>query len=250
MTLGQRTEQPPAVATVSRETDRIRLRVGLIVSLTLVTGMADALAFTRLGGVFTSVMTGNMVLMGLSAGQRDLAGLEHAAVAVAAYVVGVMIGGKVSGVSGDDDPIWPVRVTAALVAEFGLFLAFNIAWWVQDAHVGAAERTALLVLTTLAMGVQSSAVIRLNLSGLSTTFLTGTLTQVARAVAHRNFTGTGRPALVLLALPTGAAIGGVLAEEAPVVAALPPLLILAVAVGLAVTWLHRPPASATGTGGG
>jgi uncharacterized membrane protein YoaK (UPF0700 family) len=238
--VGGRTDPSAAIATMNRANDHVRLRVGLIVSLTVVTGMTDVIAFTRLGGVFTSVMTGNMVLMGLSVGQGDLSGLQHAAVAVIAYVIGVMAGGRLSGVSRDDDPIWPVQVTAALLAEFTLLLALNITWWCQNAHVGSDERTVLLVVATLAMGAQSSAVMRLNLSGLSSTFLTGTLTSVARAVAHRNFTGTGRPALVLLALPVGAAIGGVLSKETPVLATAPPLLILAVILIVARTRLHRP----------
>lgn len=240
MTVDGRMDPSAAVAAVSRANDHIRLRVGLIVSLTLVTGMTDVIAFVRPGGVFTSVMTGNMVLMGLSVGQGDLTGLRHAAIAVLAYVVGVMAGGRLSGVSREDDPTWPVQVTAALLAEFALLLGLNIAWWLQDARVGSYERTVLLVVATLAMGTQSSAVVRLNLSGLSSTFLTGTLTSVARAVVHRNFAGTGRPALVLLALPVGAAVGGVLCREAPALAPVPPLVVLAVVLVPARTRLHRP----------
>src|SRR5690348_14022958 len=38
----------------------IRVRDGLMIALTLLTGAADATTFIKLGGVFTSVMTGNM----------------------------------------------------------------------------------------------------------------------------------------------------------------------------------------------
>ena len=39
--------------------------------LTFLTGCADAIGFLALGGAFASVMTGNMVLLGLSAGRGD-----------------------------------------------------------------------------------------------------------------------------------------------------------------------------------
>jgi Protein of unknown function (DUF1275) len=39
----------------------------LAVAITLGTGAMDVVSFTRLGGVFSSVMTGNLVLLGLAA---------------------------------------------------------------------------------------------------------------------------------------------------------------------------------------
>jgi len=45
-----------------------RRRHSLVVVLTFDTGCADATGFLALGGAFSSVMTGNMVLLGLSAG--------------------------------------------------------------------------------------------------------------------------------------------------------------------------------------
>ncbi|HEX5292883.1 MAG TPA: DUF1275 family protein, partial [Streptosporangiaceae bacterium] len=56
----------PAAAVLAA---RATLRDALMVALTLVTGATDAVAFTRLGNVFTSVMTGNMVLLGVAVGR-------------------------------------------------------------------------------------------------------------------------------------------------------------------------------------
>ena len=50
-------EQPRHIAT----------RDGLLVLLTLTTGAVDASSFLHLGNVFSSVITGNLVLLGLSA---------------------------------------------------------------------------------------------------------------------------------------------------------------------------------------
>jgi hypothetical protein len=41
----------------------------LAVVLTLATGATDVASFTRLGGVFASLMTGNLVLFGLAVGR-------------------------------------------------------------------------------------------------------------------------------------------------------------------------------------
>ena len=46
-------------------------------------------SFTRLGGVFTSVMTGNIVLWGLAAARGSLTLASHTAVSIAGYIVGV-----------------------------------------------------------------------------------------------------------------------------------------------------------------
>jgi uncharacterized membrane protein YoaK (UPF0700 family) len=46
-----------------------RYRDILLVVLTLTTGALDAVTFVRLGKVFSSVITGNLALLGIAAGQ-------------------------------------------------------------------------------------------------------------------------------------------------------------------------------------
>jgi uncharacterized membrane protein YoaK (UPF0700 family) len=220
-----------------------RVRDALVISLTLLTGAMDSVAFLRLDNVFTSVMTGNMVLMGMGIGRGDWGQLEHAAIAVVAYIAGAMIGGRVSGRIGADDSVWPAQVTLALAVEFLLFAVVNVMWFAGHARPGGTEKPIMVALAALALGIQSSAVIRLNVSGLSTTYLTGTLTSVARSLmVDRRFRGNGRSTLVLLALISGAALGAVLAIRVPLIAAVPPLIILAVVLGAAVFVFHAGPA--------
>ena len=76
----------------SDPTLHVRTRDTLMVVLTLLTGVTDATTFLKLGNVFTSVMTGNMVLMGLSIGRADLDAFGHAALAVVSYIVGTIAG--------------------------------------------------------------------------------------------------------------------------------------------------------------
>jgi uncharacterized membrane protein YoaK (UPF0700 family) len=210
-------------------------RDGLAVTLTLLTGVTDAVAFTMLGSVFTSVMTGNMVLMGIALGHADASAIERVAIAFVAYIVGTAVGSRIAGRPRDDDRVWPAAVTRTLAVEAILFLAVAAIWWWNGSAPGGTSQTVLLVLSTLAMGMQSSAVLRLNVSGLSTTYLTGTLTTVIQAlVVHRRLRGHGRSSLILAALIAGAAVGGVVALHAPAWVPVVQLGLLAVVIGVAV----------------
>jgi hypothetical protein len=66
----------------------------LAVTLTLGTGATDVASFTRLGDVFTSVMTGNLVLLGLAVGRLSGSLATHAVVALAGYLVGAAAGAR------------------------------------------------------------------------------------------------------------------------------------------------------------
>lgn len=93
-------------------------------------------------------------------------------------------------------------------------LAVFAAWWeVNAGHPTGAATYALLAVNAAALGIQSGAVLRFGVSGLSTTYLTGTLTQFVASLhdgAHRLST---RSIASLIALISGAALGAVLAVE-------------------------------------
>jgi uncharacterized membrane protein YoaK (UPF0700 family) len=77
-------------------------------------------------------------------------------------------------------------------------------------------------------------VLRLNVSGLSTTYLTGTLTTLVQSLTTtRRLKGGGRSLCLLLALVCGAAIGAALAVQVPAAAPAVPLLVLPVVIGVA-----------------
>lgn len=58
-------------------------RLGALVTfLAMTAGATDAISFLGLGGVFSSVMTANMVLLGLSAGTHNGPLALHAAAAL------------------------------------------------------------------------------------------------------------------------------------------------------------------------
>lgn len=203
--------------------------------LAVVSGATDATAFLALGGAFTSVMTGNMVLLGVAAGEQDPDLARHAAVAVACFALGVALGTRLLARSpaprGDGWPLPPgfVRV---LWAELALYGAFAAGWQLCDAApAGEREQVPLLALTAVALGMQSAAMLRVGAKGLSTTYLTGTLTTlVARLASGGALREVSVNAAVLTGLIAGAAAGGLLFLHAPHVCPLLPLALLAAAL--------------------
>jgi len=197
----------------------MRLRNVLVVTLTLVTGATDAIGFTRLGGVFTSVMTGNMVLLGVAVGRRTASLGVHTGVAFLGYVAGSLAGARVAGHVGTDSEVWPRSLTLALAFEWLLFAGTAVAWELAGARPQGDLALSLLGCNAIALGVQSSAVLRFGVSGLSTTYLTGTLTTVVAGLTHRTrMRGSGRSVAILVGLVVGAAVGAVLAVNTPVAA--------------------------------
>lgn len=214
-----------------RQATHAGLRDRLVVALAFVTGATDAIGFVSLGGVFTSVMTGNMVLLGMGVGRGGIALLEHTGIALAAFIAGTILGARIAQAPQPDDPVWPQRLTLALVAEFVLFLAAAVCWWTVGSHPRGMIQSALLAADALALGLQSSAVLRLNVSGLSTTYLTGTLTTLIQShTTNRRTAANTRSLCLLLALIGGAALGTALALHWPAAAPLVALVILPVVI--------------------
>jgi uncharacterized membrane protein YoaK (UPF0700 family) len=95
----------------------------------------------------------------------------------------------------------------------------------------------LVAAAAVAMGIQSAAVRALGVPGLSTTYLTGILTEALGDLAAVRASASLRRRLGLLVmLVAGAAVSGVLVAEAPLLAPLVPLaLLLAVIVTAAIS---------------
>jgi uncharacterized membrane protein YoaK (UPF0700 family) len=219
---------------VVTEQDQVIIVSILMVTLTFVTGMTDAIGILRLGGVFTSVMTGNMVLLGTAAGRHSVSIASHVGLAFGAYAVGTIVGARVAGKTREAGLLWPPSVTLALAVELFAFSVFTCGWELVGGRPGTGLGLFLLALNAVALGVQSSAVLRLGISGLSTTYLTGTLTGVLVAVATRApLREALRSIAILLGLLTGAAVGAALAISAPRFAPIPLLVALAYVIAVA-----------------
>lgn len=216
----------------------------LVLLLALVSGATDATGYLALGGAFTSVMTGNMVLMGVAIGSADASAVGLLLSAFGGYVAGAAIGTRMAGTPAPEDGVWPPAVTRALCAELGLFVVFAVAWWGMGSHPSRAWSAPLLAVTAAALGLQSSAILRFGVPGLSTTYLTGTLTTlVVRLVDRQPLRAVRHSAGMLAGLVLGGAAGAGLVTRSPVLAPLlQPALLVAVLVGVRLAARQRVPA--------
>jgi uncharacterized membrane protein YoaK (UPF0700 family) len=213
-----------------------RRRHHLVLVLAVNSGATDALGVLALGGAFTSVMTGNMVLTGLGAATSDWALVVLAVTAIVCFSVGCAVGVRVAGTPAAEDTVWPRAICWALLVQLALTICFAFGWWLAQADPSEAAQLVMLAVNAACLGIQSSAVQRLGQPGLSTTYLTGTLTTlVVRLATGHRLTAVSSSLQILVALVGGAALGAALTVAVPMAAPLPQLVSLAVVltVGLA-----------------
>jgi len=207
----------------------VSIRDSLVVVLTLTTGAVDVTSFLALGNVFSSVVTGDLVLLGAAAGTGRPELAVHSGVALAGYLAGVMAGAPLATRWHHSSGTWPPSVTVTLAVELVILVAFSIGWELAGTHPSGAGQLALVAVLAAAMGLQAAAVRRLG--QMSTTYLTSTLTAlIAGLVTGSKPDGMARSLGVLAALIIGATVASVLLEEAR---AWVPLVIL-VPLGLVI----------------
>ncbi|MHB8588443.1 MAG: YoaK family protein [Candidatus Dormibacteraceae bacterium] len=161
---------------------RPRLRNALLLTLTAAAGSADAISYLGLGRVFTANMNGNLVLLGVAIAQGQLAGSIRSVIAFAGFGVGVLIGARVTATT-KPTVIWPRSVNLAMFVELGLLMAFGAGWEIAGDQPAALALNSLIALSAAAMGVQTAAARSLAVVGVTTTFVTGTLTSLIAELA-------------------------------------------------------------------
>jgi uncharacterized membrane protein YoaK (UPF0700 family) len=212
--------------------------------LTIGTAATDVVSFTRLGSVFASVMTSNIVFLGLAAANQSAMLAEHAAVSFAGYVLGVAVASRMAGLGrrgASGTQTWSAGIAAALVTETGIFVIFTIGWAVTGTKPAGGAQLFLLAVATVAMGMQSAVVVAMGIAGVSTTYMTGTLTTLIEALAnpHRGQRPSGRQIIVLLALVAGAGLSGLMLATVPSAVVVIPFAVLLGVIGIG-TGLLRP----------
>jgi uncharacterized membrane protein YoaK (UPF0700 family) len=192
----------------------------LLLGLTVLTGLVDAVSYLRLGHVFVANMTGNVVFLGFAAaGIKDFSVLSSLA-AIASFLAGAWFGGILSrrnprhrgylfwlAMTGETLLVLIALVASLVIVELGDPIL----------HFG------LIVLLGLMMGLQNAIVRRLGVPDLTTTVLTLTVTGLAADATGGNRL---RRIASVIAMFVGAVIGAVLVLKINVSAVLAVALVL------------------------
>ncbi|MGW0581966.1 YoaK family protein, partial [Streptomyces sp. NPDC002920] len=148
----------------------------LMLTLTVVTGLVDAVSYLALGHVFVANMTGNVVFLGFAlAGAANLSATASV-VSLASFLTGALAGGGFGTRFAAHRGHLLRAATAVQTALVAVTVAVAA---VTDGRVGTGVQYTLIVLLGLAMGLQNAVARRLGVPDLTTTVLTLTLTGLA-----------------------------------------------------------------------
>jgi uncharacterized membrane protein YoaK (UPF0700 family) len=151
---------------------KVEAHTSHLLLLSWTAGMLDGLSYIR-AHVFTANMTGNLVLLGIHLVQHDIADAIRSAVALAAFAAGCVFAGFL--ISNKEEPGQSI-MPSGFAAEFILLLIFAALFLLEHRLNELTIEAALVITAAVALAIQSVTVRRLKVSGVATTFITGTIT--------------------------------------------------------------------------
>ncbi|MCJ2133171.1 DUF1275 domain-containing protein [Methylobacterium sp. J-026] len=177
------------------------LQLGLGLLLTGLAGYVDALGFVRLGGLYTSFMSGNTTQLAVFGAAADLHRLVLPATLILAFLIGSVLG---SGLA----ILVPARWTTPVVLAYeSLLILGGLGLGLESPELGLAA-----FFVAVAMGSQNAVLAQVKGFRAGTTFVTGALFSLGQKIAQA-LTRTGDPlgwigdGLVWLSLLFGAYLG-------------------------------------------
>jgi uncharacterized membrane protein YoaK (UPF0700 family) len=180
--------------------------------LSALTGFVDAVSYDRFLGVFPANQSGNAVFLGTAIGGANHSTGWRSGTSIVAFALGVVVGEILRR------RVHPPRTASALLGFELVLLAVvvAVAGPIDSAQViGGAEGYVLVVLTSMAMGVQTTVIRHVASTAVSTTYITGAIDRmgaaVSRVMARESRLRDERAVMVLLGVLVtyvgGAALG-------------------------------------------
>ncbi len=196
----------------------------ILLVMTSVTGIVDAVSYLALGHVFTANMTGNVVLLGFAvAGVKGLSA-ARSLVALLCFFAGAVFGGRIS----------VPHAPGPILVETALLLLASLAALMPDQNLSA---WCVIAITAAAMGYRNAVVRKIGLPDLTTTVLTLTITGLgadSRLAGGENPRWRRRVAAIL-ALVIGAFAGAELVKRSTALA----LMVAALITGSCAVATYR-----------
>jgi uncharacterized membrane protein YoaK (UPF0700 family) len=209
----------------------------LLLGLTLLTGVVDAVSILALGRVFVANMTGNVVFVGFALAGAPGFSLAASLAALAGFVIGARTGGRLIARFGGDR----ARLLASgCVVELVFVAAALTIAAASGSALSAGGRDAVAAVLAIGTGIQNAVARRLAVPDMTTTVLTMTLTGLAADTHGKPNATLLRRLLAVAAMLTGAVVGAELILNASVTAALSlgTSLLAVVTAAAAITTRH------------
>lgn len=183
----------------------------VLLGMTAVTGLVDAVSFLSLGSVFTANMTGNVVILAFATARAPGLSVARSLTALLSFMVGAIFGGRIMASAGADSQIRFAAQAFLLENLFLLAASLSAIGYSSDLLEHSFRPFALIALTALAMGTRNATVRKLAIPDLTTTVLTMTVTGIAAdsSLAKGNNPRLARRVGSVLAIFFGAAFGAV-----------------------------------------
>lgn len=206
----------------------------LLMVLTFVTGVVDAVGFLALDRVFVGNMTGNIVILGMAVAGADDLPIVGPAIALVTFTLGAVLAGLFLRRRRKE---WGGAVTGLLVAGAvvlaGLSAAFAVPAWTDSPSLELIASS----LTAAVMGVQAAVARSLAVVDMTTVVVTSTLTSWAsESLVEHGVKGMwNRRFAAIAVIFAGALVGALLLAFGPTA----PLLLAALLTAAVVTVGHR-----------
>jgi uncharacterized membrane protein YoaK (UPF0700 family) len=179
----------------------------LLLGLTVVTGLVDAVSVLSLGRVFVANMTGNVVFVGFALAGAPGFSLSASLFALAGFLVGAWAGGVVhTRVGGNRGRL----LFKSMLLELALLVIAAVVAQVQAVPYSRSAADAIAGVAAVGMGLQNATARQLAVPDLTTSVVTMTLTGLATEVRARNRSTIIRRVLAVLTMLGGAVVGALL----------------------------------------
>lgn len=184
-----------------------RVSPAILLTMTGVTGLVDAVSYLGLGHVFTANMTGNVVLLGFAIAGSSGLSVSRSLLALVCFFAGAVVGGRIPVIQAARAfVVEAILLLVAAVIALSLVAPYDV---VPSATYG------VIAATGIAMGMRNAIVRKVAVADLTTTVLTLTITGLA---ADSSLAGGDNPrwqrrCAAVGAMLTGAALGVVLLRQ-------------------------------------
>jgi len=210
----------------------------LLVALTFVTGLIDAVSYLVLGHVFVANMTGNVVFLAFAFAGASGFSILASLVALCSFVLGALGGGLLGARLGQHRG----RLLSLATLLQACLLAASVVLAALSSHpLRVSSSYGLIVLLGIAMGLQNATARKLAVPDLTTTVLTLTIVGIAAdsRIVGGSGSRAGRRLIAVAAMFVGALVGGLLLFHVSIVLPLVIALIIIAGVAMVTRVLSR-----------